>query len=268
MLSNNLFLLLESVLSEQDLVKKLDKVKDIYEKLNEGSLDLSEIKNIKSFKDVGRPEYPKLVPPKEVKPRKLNSNEGIAAFLHAIAHIEFNAVNLACDAAYRFQDMPFSYYKDWLQVASEEVKHFGLLNDYLRELGYKYGDFVAHNSLWELAYHTKEDVLIRMGLVPRVMEARGLDVTPSIIKKFEQIGDKRAVEILSIILREEVGHVKIGNYWYHYLCQTRGLNPIETFKSLLDKYLTSPLRPPFSFELRKLAGFTEEELNFLEKLAL
>jgi len=267
MLHNNLFLQLENVLSEQDLTKKLDKVKDIYIKLNDGSLDISEYKDIKDFKDVGRPEYPKLVSPKEVKPRKLNTKEGISAFLHAIAHIEFNAINLACDAAYRFQNMPFSYYKDWLQVAFEEVKHFGLLNDYLKDLGYTYGDFVAHNSLWELAYNTREDVLTRMGLVPRVMEARGLDVTPSIIKKFEQIGDERAVEILSIILREEVGHVKIGNYWYHHLCQNRNLDPIETFKNLLDKYLTSPLRPPFSYEHRKLAGFSEQELNFLEELA-
>lgn len=267
MISNNLFLLLESVLSEKVLNKKLDSVKNIYNLLNDNKINLNKQENINDFKNVGRPDKPILVSPKEVKPRKLNTNEGVAAFLHAIAHIEFNAINLASDAAYRFQDMPFEYYKDWLQVAYEEVKHFELLTDYLKDLGYEYGDFVAHNSLWELAHNTRHDVLVRMGLVPRVMEARGLDVTPSIIKKFEQIGDKRAVDILSIILHEEIGHVKIGNYWYHHLCSIRNLDPTDTFKSLLKEYLTSPLRPPFSYEYRQLAGFTKDEINFLEQLS-
>tara|TARA_R110000868_G_scaffold215663_3_gene465788 strand:- start:1475 stop:2284 length:810 start_codon:yes stop_codon:yes gene_type:complete len=268
MKSNNLFLLLESALAEKELHQKLQKVKDIYKLYNINALSFDKLHKIEKFDEIGRPNKPELVSPKLLKPRKFHTQEGIATFIHAIAHIEFNAINLACDAAYRFQDMPEEYIKDWLQVAIEEVKHFELLNNYLKELGYCYGDFAAHNQLWSLACETRDDVLIRMGIVPRVMEARGLDVTPAIIKKFEQIKNQRVVEILTIILEEEIGHVQIGNRWYHYLCKQRNKEPIDTFKELIKKYLkTSYLKAPFSYEYRKQAGFSDQEIKFLEHLA-
>jgi len=191
------------------------------------------------------------------------SPEGRAALIHAICHIEFNAINLALDAVYRFRDMPDQYYSDWLKVAAEEAYHFSLLAEHLQTLGYTYGDFVAHNGLWEMALETDYDVLVRMALVPRVMEARGLDVTPSIIAKLEKTGDQRVVEILQIIQHDEIGHVEIGTRWYRYLCELRGLPAFDTFIDLVNRHMKGHLRGPFELESRKQAGFSPEELAYL-----
>ena len=212
----------------------------------------------------GRPEKPELVSPLAVRHRGLGTPEGRAALIHALAHIEFNAINLALDAVYRFRDMPDDFYGDWLQVAFEEACHFGLLRDHLRALGYAYGDFTAHNGLWEMAHKTAGDVLARMALVPRLLEARGLDVTPGIRSKLVSAGDHAAAAILDIILRDEVGHVAIGNRWYGYLCRLRCLDPVPTFDRLLQEYDTPPPRPPFNRAAREAAGFTAEELRWLE----
>jgi uncharacterized ferritin-like protein (DUF455 family) len=139
-----------------------------------------------------------------------------------------------------------------------------LLRDHLLSLGYDYGDFPAHNGMWEMARKTHHDVLIRMALVPRVLEARGLDVTPKMMNKLRGSGDLRAVEILEIILEEEIGHVKIGTRWFNYLCEQRDIDPLATFKDLLDNYFAGELRGPFNTEARKLADFTDEEMALLE----
>lgn len=212
----------------------------------------------------GRPSAPHLVPPNKVPKRGISTPEGKAALVHAIAHIEFNAINLALDALYRFQDMPEKYYRDWLKVAAEEAYHFQLLNDHLSTLGYQYGDFSAHNGLWELSVETDYDVLSRMALVPRLMEARGLDVAPEIRKKFAAAGDDRMVEILHIIERDEVGHVRIGNYWYHTLCEQRGVEPLDTFIRLLRKHAPYALKGPYNWPARRLSGFTPVELAWLQ----
>lgn len=211
----------------------------------------------------GRPELPELVPPFEVKHRSMRTVEGRAALIHALAHIEFNAINLALDAVWRFSDMPEAFYADWLKVADEEAYHFSLLSDHLQSLGYAYGDFPAHNGLWEMAEKTKHDVLHRVALVPRVLEARGLDVTPSIKSKLVQAGDSRAGEILDIILRDEIGHVAIGNHWYHWLCNQRGLEPLATFEATRLKHNAPKMRPPFNVEAREAAGFTAAEIAYL-----
>jgi uncharacterized ferritin-like protein (DUF455 family) len=211
----------------------------------------------------GRPEKPELVPPKNVKKRAMHTDEGRAALIHALTHIEFNAINLALDAIWRFNNMPAQYYIDWLKVAAEEAYHFTLLNDHLKTIGYEYGDFTGHDSLWEMVAKTKVDVLARMALVPRTMEARGLDATPAIRNKIAQAGDQKAAEILDIILRDEVGHVAIGNNWFNWLCEQRGLDPIITFDALRMQYQAPQLRPPFNLEARREAGFSEEELNLL-----
>jgi uncharacterized ferritin-like protein (DUF455 family) len=189
--------------------------------------------------------------------------EGRAALIHAIAHIEFNAINLALDAVWRFADMPKTYYADWLKVAAEEAYHFNLLHAHLQQMGYGYGDFSGHNSLWEMAERTNEDVLARMALVPRTMEARGLDASVPLRNKFAQIGDTAVADILDIILRDEIGHVAIGNHWFNWLCAARQLSPIATFEQLCQQYKAPKLRGPFNLEARRLAGFSEAELALL-----
>lgn len=215
----------------------------------------------------GRPEKPELVAPKEVPRRRNNQTTGHATLIHAICHIEFNAINLALDAIARFAGMPRAYYLDWLRVADEEAKHFGLLRDYLRADGFDYGDFPAHNGLWEMAQKTADDALARMALVPRVLEARGLDVTPGIMDKLERSGDQQAVEILQLILQEEIAHVAIGTRWFNYLCAEQNCAPATTFARLLEANFKGALRGPFHLEARREAGFSDEELAWLAQQA-
>lgn len=225
---------------------------------------ISELQFPETVTEPGRPDKPTLVDPRKLPRRSISSPQGIAALLHAITHIEFNAINLALDAVYRFREMPVDYYGDWLQVADEEVDHFELLNNRLSETGYQYGDFDAHNGLWDMAMCTAHDVMIRMALVPRVMEARGLDVTPGIIDRFKSIGDDDSVAVLKIIMREEVGHVKIGSRWFHYLCDKRALPREGTYLDLMNQYAKGKVKPPLHREARLSAGFTESEIEYLE----
>lgn len=208
----------------------------------------------------GRPDQPELVPPRSVRRRSMITAEGRAILIHALAHIEFNAINLALDAVWRFAGMPREYYADWLQVADEEALHFSLLNGHLQILGYAYGDFPAHNSLWEMAAKTQHDILARIALVPRTMEARGLDATPQVRAKLAQAGDTAAAAILDIILRDEIGHVAIGNRWYNWLCEQRGLEPVAGYARLAAEYRAPAMRGPFNLEARRAAGFSELEL--------
>jgi uncharacterized ferritin-like protein (DUF455 family) len=208
----------------------------------------------------GRPTLPRLVSPKDVPTRSAFTVEGRAALLHAIAHIEFNAINLALDAVWRFADMPVAYYRDWLRVASEEALHFSLLREHLLSLGFDYGDFDAHDGLWVMTQRTAHDVLARMALVPRTLEARGLDATPPLQAKFAKAGDPRAVEILGVILRDEVGHVAIGNHWYRWLCERQNLDPVAHYAVLAAQHNAPRSRPPYNVEARLAAGFSEDEI--------
>jgi uncharacterized ferritin-like protein (DUF455 family) len=214
----------------------------------------------------GIPSKVEMVDPKLVKRRSVQSVHGKAALIHAILHIEYNAINIALDALYRFRHMPLDYYHDWLKVAAEEAYHYHLLEQYLAELGYRYGDFPAHGGLWEMVEKTGYDVLVRMALVPRLLEARGLDVTPEIAKRLKAAGDIKAYEILQIIFQDELGHVAVGNRWYHYLCNERGIDPLQTFSALLEKHAPTYLRRPFGIEARKKAGFREDELELIHQL--
>ena len=208
----------------------------------------------------GRPAWPLLVPATQVARRSPFTLEGRAALLHAIAHIEFNAINLALDAVWRFAGMPANFYTDWLQVAGEEALHFTLLHEHLATLGRAYGDFDAHDGLWRMTEATKSDIVARMALVPRTLEARGLDATPPIQAKLAKAGDARAVEILAVILRDEVGHVAIGNRWYRWLCARDGLDPLTHYALLVHRHEAPRPRPPFNLDARRRAGFTAEEL--------
>ncbi|MBD3775958.1 MAG: ferritin-like domain-containing protein, partial [Thiotrichales bacterium] len=195
---------------ENDLNTKVQLLSQLQEDWSQDRFDFTPTAEVIRIPDPGRPEKPQLVSPKALPKRGLGTPEGHASLMHSIAHIEFNAVNLALDAIYRFQNMPYEYYRDWLGVAGEESYHFQMVREHLNHLGYEYGDMPAHNGLWLTTYETDHDPLVRMALVPRTLEARGLDVTPPMIQKLRAIGDKRGVEILKILLRDEIGHVEVG----------------------------------------------------------
>lgn len=214
----------------------------------------------------GRPPRPPLVSPRDLPRRGFHSVDGRAALIHAVAHIEFNAINLAWDAVYRFRDLPRDYYDDWVRVADEEAYHYTLLRERLRRLGYDYGDFPAHNGLWEMAEETAHDVLVRMALVPRVLEARGLDVTPTMMERLRAAGDEETVSVLEIILRDEIGHVAIGTRWFRHCCAERELDPQATFQALIRRHLKGRIKGPFHHAARKQAGFSEEEMVLLAGL--
>jgi len=211
----------------------------------------------------GRPAKPLLVNARQVPQRGLGSAEGRAALVHAVAHIEFNAINLAWDAVYRFRDKPDDYYRDWASCANDEARHFAMLSARLAEMGHVYGDFDAHDGLWAMAEKTADNDTARMALVPRVLEARGLDVTPGMIERLRHLGDTATVAILEVILREEVAHVAAGTRWYRYCCERDGVDPSDTFFELLREYMGVSLRGPFNLPARREAGFDECELEQL-----
>jgi uncharacterized ferritin-like protein (DUF455 family) len=215
----------------------------------------------------GRPVRPVLVRADAVPTRSPFTPQGRAALLHAIAHIEFNAINLALDAVWRFPGLPSAYYLDWLRVAAEEAGHHLMVVEHLATLGHVYGDFEAHDGLWTMTAKTRGDFVARMALVPRTLEARGLDATPLIQEKLRKAGDLRAVEILDTILQDEVGHVAIGNRWYRWACAREGLDPVAHYKALVTRYEAPRLRPPFNHEARRQAGFSDEELADLDERA-
>ena len=255
-----------AILALTDPLQKVDSVQALWEQLQAGQVQIDVHADLTPAPVAvipGRPDRPELVPPLQVKRRSMSTPEGRAALLHALSHIEFNAINLALDAIWRFADMPDEYYEDWLKVAAEEALHFTLLAEHLKSMGYAYGDFPGHDTLWEMVAKTQEDVLARMALVPRTMEARGLDAAPSTRNKLQQVGDHAGAAIIDIILRDEIGHVAIGNRWFGYLCQLRDLDPIQCYADLSQRFKAPKLRAPFNLEARRAAGFSEKELQIL-----
>lgn len=247
--------------------EKVDAVNRLAQDWAAGELKLDEAAVLTATVPIpGRPDKPELVSPLTVKRRAMNTPEGRAAMVHALAHIEFNAINLALDALWRFSNLPRAYYTDWLQVAAEEALHFSLLAEHLGKQGFAYGDFPGHDGLWDMAQRTQHDVLERMALLPRTMEARGLDVTPGTKAKLVQAGDHAIAPILDIVMRDEIGHVSIGNHWFNYLCAQRGLSPSTTYADLVALHNAIPRRGPFNLEARRAAGFSEEELARLGTL--
>lgn len=216
----------------------------------------------------GRPARPALLHHTAVQRRSPATAQGRAVLVHAIAHIEFNAINLALDAVWRYDGMPRAFYLDWLRVAAEEARHFRLLRDHLRGMGHDYGDFPAHDGLWSMCEKTAPDIVARMALVPRTLEARGLDATPLIQAKLRHTGAPDALaaaDILDVILREEVGHVAIGNHWYRWLCEREGLDPESHYALLTRRYEAPRLKPPFNTTARRAAGFSDAELLWLQQ---
>ena len=233
---------------------------------SERLLDMDDAVAVDPFTEPGRPDRPQLVHPRELPKRPVQSPAGRAALVHAVAHIELNAINLAWDAVHRFRGLPHAYYDDWVRVAAEEAYHFGLMRERLRDLGRDYGDFPAHDGLWAMARRTAQDPLARMALVPRVMEARGLDVTPGMIERLRSAGDEETAARLEIILRDEVGHVAAGSRWFRFLCAERGLDPEAAYFAFLAEYLRGEIRCPLNEAARRQAGFAETEIQRLRAL--
>jgi len=266
--SDSLFDALRGALDECDPEAKAARALELFDRLRAGALSIDGDASAPGAECVaGRPPRPLLVAPRDVPTRGLGTVEGRAALLHAVAHIEFNAINLALDAAWRFRGMPRGFYLDWVSVAADEARHFRLLRARLSALGYAYGDFAAHNGLWEMAEKSAGRCLARMALVPRLLEARGLDVTPGMITRFTSLGDHESVAILETILREEVGHVAIGTRWFEYCCAQEGVEPEPTFLGLLRDVARGSLRGPFNVEARRAAGFGDAEMEKLAALA-
>ena len=250
------------ILCLRDPVAKAGQTRALFAEIDPATIDPSEQPDTHRALP-GRPALPQLVSPNAVPRRSPATPEGRAALLHAVTHIEFNAINLALDAAWRFSGMPLQYYVDWLGVASEEALHFTLLREHLVSLGFDYGSFDAHDGLWAMTQRTAHDITARMALVPRTLEARGLDATPPMQARLRQAGDERAAQILGVILRDEVGHVAIGNRRYRWLCDRDGHDPVAHYAELARRHHAPRLHPPFNFEARRAAGFTEAELDLL-----
>lgn len=263
-MSGDLYYRVEQALLETQPAEKCSMAGCLPGEWKSGKLGRNTSTEILPMDDPGRPGRPQLIDPRKLKRRSTATEQGRIFLLHAIAHIEFCAINIALDAAYRFRDMPDRFVADWLGVAAEEAKHFSLLDNCLRQRGSFYGEFEAHGGLWDMVCKTRDDVMRRMALVPRVMEARGLDVTPGMIDRFNQAGDQQAVDILNVIYEDEIGHVAIGSYWYQTVCIEAGHEPEATFELLIDEYFKEGLRGPFNWPARLKAGFKEVELKALE----
>ena len=265
----NVFECAEACLYGADIDKKLALTHQAWQSLENGKLCLISQPPILPIALVIFPDKPVLLPPRDMPKRKLGTDEGLAAFFHAIAHVEFVAIYLAWDLLYRFRGMPDQFYQDWLRVADEEAQHFELIRTHLREMAVEYGDLPAHSGLWDHAKDTADDLLARLAMVPRCMEARGLDVTPSIIAKFKQLGDDSSVALLNRILTDEVGHVERGSYWFKFVCERQGLDPEAKYRQLIKQYYQGGKpKGPFNREMRIIAGFSTTELDWLENTTL
>ena len=255
----------EAAILEGDARAKCEQTRRLLQDWRQGLLERDTGSPTLPIDDPGRPALPQLVDPRNLPRRSFSSDVGRLRLLHAFAHIEFNAVNIALDAVYRFREVPECFIDDWLSVAADEAEHFTMLETELQRRDSYYGSLAAHGGLWDMVCKTRDNLLHRMALVPRVMEARGLDVTPGMVERFRQFGDRAAAEILEVIYRDEIGHVRIGNYWYRELCRQQGLEPTSTFTSLIEKYLGEGLRGPFNRSARIEAGFENAELEALER---
>jgi len=263
---DTLFNLAESILYRSTREQTIERTQAAQRLLDQTVLDLTCDCPVRPVAEVRFPARPVLLPPREMPRRSLNSPEGKVAFFHALAHIEFVAIYLAWDIIYRFRSLPEAFYRDWLQVAIEEAEHFQMLRQHLRQFGIDYGDLPAHRGLWNHAIDSADDLLARLAIVPRCMEARGLDVTPAMIEKFQNIGDKTSVDILSKILQDEIGHVKIGSFWFKFFCRQQQKDFEQTYRQLLNDYYIGKPKGPFNREMRIIAGFTPDEIDWLEQL--
>ena len=254
------------VLCISDPHSKVQALQSLWHERQAVALDTQTVFSTQGLVVPGRPDKPLLCPAQQVPKRSVHTESGLGGMVHAICHIEFNAINLALDAIWRYPHLPQAYYQDWFKVAYEESTHFELLHGLLHQMGQAYGDFEAHDGLWAMCEKTADDVLARMALVPRTLEARGLDATPLIQAKLQGAASAHApslLSILDIILRDEVGHVAVGNHWFRWLCAQQGLDPLQHYPALVKRHAAPRLKPPFNHEARLSAGFTQAEIDWL-----
>ncbi len=261
----NIFKIAEFCLHHTDVSKKIEATHRARKLLENHQLSFDSTVDVQSIANIKFPGKPELLKPRDMPRRRLNSPQGKAAFFHALAHIEFIAIYLAWDIIYRFRGLEEKFYQDWLVIADEEAQHFALICMHLKEMGVEYGDLPAHQGLWEHAEDTAEDILARLAIIPRCMEARGLDVTPNMIEKFSTQDDQKSVRLLTRILNDEIGHVQVGSFWFKKLCEQNALNHEEKYKELIIKFYNGKPKGPFNRELRIIAGFSNAEINWLEE---
>jgi len=245
-------------LRTSDLTEKCARTRQLARLWHDRQLSLMSQHRLRPPDRPGRPDKPLLLPPHKVPRRSIRSQRGMIALLHSIAHIELNAIDLALDVIARFASvqMPRSFFDGWVQVAAEEAKHFTLLQVRLADFDATYGDLPAHDGLWEAAQRTGHDLIARLAIIPLVLEARGLDVTPSLVRQIKEIGDDRTADIFSTIYEDEKGHVAVGAKWFRYLCYKEGLEPAATFQQMVRSYFRGPLKPPFNEIARAKSGIT------------
>ena len=264
---SDIFFYIEKALTSTSVSETLQMTRRAFEVSQSGSLfDNESERKIIPIDQVGFPEEPRCVPPRELPRRRLGSEAGKRSFIHAIAHIEFNAIKLALDIAYRFNGLPDQFYKDWVFVANDECKHFDLLCEHLKTFDCEYGDIPSHDGLWSMAVKTESDLIARLSLVPRYLEARGLDVTPAMLDKLYAQKDLASAAVLEVILEDEVTHVEYGTKWLDFVCSNEGLDREEEFVKHVDHFLKGQILGPFNKPLRKRAGFSDKELLELERL--
>lgn len=262
---NTIFDFAECCLFDNDIAQKLELTHKAWQRAEAGQLSFSASRPPRLISETQFPDKPRLLMPRDMPRRRLDTLEGRAAFFHALAHIEFMAIYLAWDIIYRFRGLPDAFYRDWLKIADEEALHFQLLREHMSDFPVEYGDLPAHKGLWTHAEDTANDLLARLAVVPRCMEARGLDVTPGMIDKLKILGDEVGVAILTRIYQDEVGHVERGSYWFNYFAAQLGLDPEQTYKEkILACYQGKP-KGPFNREMRIIAGFTHNEIDWLEE---
>ncbi len=260
----NIFELAERCLYYDDIGEKLELTHEAYALCGNSFIGFDSNSDIRTIEKVKFPDKPLLMSPRNMPRRSFNSLAGKIAFFHALAHIEWVAIYLAWDIIYRFRNLPNAFYEQWLKVAYEESLHFSLISEYLKKMQVSYGDLPAHKGLWQHAENTEHDILARLAVVPRCMEARGLDVTPSMIEKFKALGDQESVAVLNRILKDEIGHVQIGSYWFKYFCVEQGFDHEEKYKQLISTCYIGKPKGPFNRELRQEAGFSNAEIDWLE----
>ncbi|MGR9116796.1 MAG: ferritin-like domain-containing protein [Gammaproteobacteria bacterium] len=260
----NIFEIAEACLHQPSLEATLAQTHQAWQYFLSGNLSFQSAKMPLAISETRFPSRPILLPPRQMPRRRFTTPEGIAAFFHALAHIEFVAIYLAWDIIYRFRGLPEQFYSDWLRVADEEAQHFSLIRAHLLTLGVEYGELPAHGGLWDHAQQTAEDLLARLAIVPRCMEARGLDVTPPMIEKFRAMGDEKGEIILTRILNDEVGHVQLGTKWFKYQCRQLSVDPDEKYKQLITQFFKGKPKGPFNRKMRIIGGFSDAELDWLE----
>jgi uncharacterized ferritin-like protein (DUF455 family) len=261
----NIFTIAAQCLHQTDITQKIETTHHAKQLFEKNQLSFESSAPVLPITETKFPTKPELLRPRDMPRRRLNSPIGIRAFFHALAHIEFIAIYLAWDILYRFRGMPDQFYQDWLHIADEEAQHFTLIKNHLADMGVDYGDLPAHQGLWEHSEDTADNLLARLAIIPRCMEARGLDITPKMIEKFKAQDDDKAVTLLTRILNDEVGHVKIGSYWFKKLCDQQGFNHEEKYKELITQFYQGKPKGPFNRKLRIIAGFSSAEIDWLEK---